>query len=192
MEPAVVSRPEEGTVAERSNNKIRVKRLGALIREGDDTLFAALGVKDADAPLVEIEIGNVDADQLRATDACIEQDHEHRLVSQTDLRPHIAGGEEREHLFSRERLNDLLRHPYITKRREWCALQIVGKDEPVEETTHLAEVAVTRGRGVVCVAPQVSVEVGRLDVADILRESFVMADSEETTQRLSVRADGSR
>ena len=70
---------------EPSDSKIGVKRLGAPIREGDDTLLAAFGVKDADAPLVEIEIGNVDADQLRATDAGIEEDHQHRPVSEADL-----------------------------------------------------------------------------------------------------------
>ena len=148
MEPAVVGRPEDRTGLERSNSEIGVKRLCALIREGDDALLAALR--------------------------------------------HIAGGEERDHLFARERLDDLLRHPHISKRREWRAVQIVGKDEPVEEAAHFAEIAVACSRGVVRIASQVDVEVGGLDPTDILRETFLAADSEEALKGLPVGVYGPR
>ena len=63
-----------------------------------------------------------------------------------------AGGEGRDPRLPRERLDDLLGHPHVTKRHEWRAVQIVSEDEPVEEAAHFTEVAVTRSRGVARIA----------------------------------------
>ena len=158
------------------------------VGERDHALLIALSLKNTEPADVEVEIGEVEGDKFRAADAGIEQDHQHGAVAQPDLRLRVAAVEQPDDLFAREGLDDLLWQADIAESAERVLVENPTLHQPVEEATHLAEIAVAGGVRVADVAAEIGIEMGGLYLVYVLRKALLASDPEEPSERLAVGA----